>query len=35
MEKIKESGTDLEGRLEKLKDFNLYLKQLGFTSHGQ
>ena len=33
MEKIKESGTDLEGRLEKLKDFNIYLKQLGFKSN--
>ena len=33
IEKIKESGTDLEGRLEKLKDFNLYLKKLGFKSN--
>jgi len=33
IEKIKETGTDLEGRLEKLKDFNIYLKQLGFKSN--
>ena len=33
IEKIKESGTDLEGRLEKLKDFNIYLKQLGFKTN--
>ena len=34
MEKIKETDTDLEGRMEKFKNFNLYLKKLGFTSHG-
>ena len=33
MEKIKETDTDLEGRMEKLKDFNLYLKKLGFKSN--
>jgi len=34
IEKIKETDTDLEGRMKKVKNFNLYLKKLGFKSHG-
>jgi len=34
IEKIKETDTDLEGRMEKFKNFNLSLQKLGFKSHG-
>ena len=34
IEKIKETDTDLEGRMEKFKNFNLYLKKLGLTPRG-
>ena len=33
MEKIKETDTDLESRMDKFKNFNLYLKKLGFKSN--
>jgi len=34
IEEIQESDDDLEGRMEKIKNFNLYLKKLGFKSNG-